>query len=526
MVCSTGCMMHRSSTSPSAGEALTAAAEAYEAALPGLRAQFAIDGLDRTGVPTWATWWRGPGAALGGVGYGPSAAQARVGALGETVESAFSLLAFRRLERTTASYSELRRRHGAAGVADPRTLGLPAGSPYSEDMVLTWVPMRRALATRGTDDRDPRGAPTLELDGQAVLVPVDLVASSPSELGERDTGERLLMPVANGMGAGTSLRQAVVHGVLEILQRDGNGLTFRALDRGAVVELGPDDGDAETRRALGALRAAGVDVMVKIASIDRGVPDLYVVGHAPGDDLVVATACGEAAHPDRDVALRKAVLEFASARARKAFMHGPLAAVRGIAPQDYLDDALAVVDPAAEEARVLDATVGWLTAGTEQQAAVWTRLDATVFSRRSTVRFGDLPTGPTADPSAIMAEHGLEVLVADLTPPGSIEGGEGGARAVKVVVPGTEVETVAYGRIGEAGVRRLTGGGRDDLARVGRRPEGDGWREVVLTADAVERLGGPAWLDRDAVDAVAAGLLPLYREPGRHTARLVLGERP
>ena len=125
-----------------------------------------------------------------------------------------------------------------------------------------------------------------------------------------------------------------------------------------------------------------------------------------------------------------------------------------------------------------------------------------------------------------MAEHGLEVLVADLTPPGSIEGGEGGARAVKVVVPGTEVETVAYGRIGEAGVGRLTGGGRDDLARVGRRPEGDGWREVVLTADAVERLGGPAWLDRDAVDAVAAGLLPLYREPGRHTARLVLGERP
>ncbi len=506
---------------PTAGP-LTAAAEAYEAALPGLRAQFAIDGLDRSGVPTWATWWRSrdSGAGMGGVGYGPSAMQARVGALGETVESVFSHLAFARLERTTGSYTELRSRLGLQGVADPRTLGLPAGSAYRDDMNLTWVAMRRA---RSVPAADSAGTPTLGLDGETVLVPVDLVASSPSELGRQDTGERLLMPVANGMGAGTSLRQAVVHGVLEILQRDGNGLSFRALDRGAVVELGPDDGDAETRQALGALRAAGVDVIVKIASVDRGVPNLYVVGHAPGDDLVVATACGEAAHPDRDVALRKAVLEFASARARKAFMHGPLAAVRDAAPQDYLDDALAVVDPADEEPRVLDATVAWLTAGAEQDAAVRARLDATIFSRRSIVRFGDLPTDPTADPSALLAEHGLEILVADLTPPEVL--GNGVARAVKVVVPGTEVETVAYGRIGEAGVRRLVEDGRDDLARVGRRPDGVGWRQVVLTPEAEERLGGPAWFDRDAVDAAAAGLLPIYREPGRHAARLALGER-
>jgi YcaO-like protein with predicted kinase domain len=524
-------MMHRSTDSRPTAGSLTAAAEAYEAALPGLRAQFAIDGLDRSGVPTWATWWRSrhPGAGMGGVGYGPSAAQARVGALGETVEGVFSHLAFARLERTSGSYTDLRSRLGAERVADPRTLGLPAGSAYRDDMTLTWVPMRRARSVPAGDRAGSTGTTgltvpsTLELDGETVLVPVDLVASSPSELGHHDTGERLLMPVANGMGAGTSLRQAVLHGVLEILQRDGNGLSFRALDRGAVVELGPGDGDRETREALDALWAAGVDVTVKIASMDRGVPNLYVVGHAPGDDLVVATACGEAAHPDRDVALRKAVLEFASARARKAFMHGPLAAVRGIAPQDYLDDALSVVDPAAEEPRVLDATVAWLTVGAEQDAAVRARLDATIFSRRSVVRFGDLPTDPTADPSVILAGHGLAILVADLTPPEAR--GDGAARAVKVVVPGTEVETVAYGRIGEAGVRRLVEDGRDDLARVGRRPDGDGWREVILKPDAEERLGGPAWFDREAVDAVAAGLLPIYREPGRHAARRALGER-
>ena len=41
-------------------------------------------------------------------------------------------------------------------------------------------------------------------------------------------------------------------------------------------------------------------------------------------------------------------------------------------------------------------------------------------------------------------------------------------------------------------------------------------------ADAEERLGGPAWLDRAAIDRAVGGLLPLYREPGRHAAPVAL----
>jgi ribosomal protein S12 methylthiotransferase accessory factor len=90
--------------------------------------------------------------------------------------------------------------------------------------------------------------------------------------------------------------------------------------------------------------------------------------------------------------------------------------------------------------------------------------------------------------------------------------------AVKVVVPGLEVETVAYGRIGERNARRLLEAGRDDLLRVGAAP--GGWQRVHLTAGAEQRLGGPAWLDRGRLEALADGLLPLYREPGRHAAQL------
>lgn len=58
-------------------------------------------------------------------------------------------------------------------------------------MTLTWVPMRRAHAVPagdGTGSADPSIPPALELDDETVLVPVDLVASSPSELGHHDTG--------------------------------------------------------------------------------------------------------------------------------------------------------------------------------------------------------------------------------------------------------------------------------------------------------------------------------------------------
>ena len=110
------------------------------------------------------------------------------------------------------------------------------------------------------------------------------------------------------------------------------------------------------------------------------------------------------------------------------------------------------------------------------------------------------------------------MLVADLSPH-HVDG----VHAAKVLVPGLEVETVAYGRIGERNVRRLVEAGRDDLVRVGDRP--DGWDRVHLTRAGEERVGGPAWLDRRALDAVAGPLLPLYREPGWHTAQALLRSR-
>lgn len=490
---------------PTSEDAAQDTAQAFRAALgEGQLLAFPVTELDRVGTPVWSTWWRSerPGEpGSGGIGYGPTPGQAQVGALGELVENASSARALRDVSREQASFRDAVRRHGVDAVVDPRLLGLPAGLAYDDDRPLQWLPMTRVL------------------DGAQVLVPAEFVASEPTDLaGDPPPGGWLTTPVTNGLGAGTSLEQAVRHGLLEALQRDGNGLTFRAMDAGRVLDL---DGvtDLVTLAALDRLRAAGVDVVAKLAATDFGLVNVDVVGAAPDDDLLAATGCGEAVHADREAALRKAVLEFASSRARKQLMHGAVDRVLALAPATYAE-VVAAVDPGKDEPRVLAAMVEWLRLADEP--ARWRpALEQTVLREVERVPFTSLPSAPAhlplADVTERVAAEGFDVLVRDLTTP---EGESAGVAAAKVVVPGLEVETVAYARLGERNLRRLLAAGRDDLVRVGEQPAG--WSRIHLTAAAQERVGGPAWLDRAALDRLPGLLFPLYREPARHAAPLAL----
>ncbi|MGH9272652.1 MAG: YcaO-like family protein, partial [Ilumatobacteraceae bacterium] len=319
---------------------LHGAAARYRDALPGGRlTMFPITAIDRIGIPAWSVTLDGDdGSTGGGHGYGETDAEAIVGALGELAEVTHGAATFRRIERRRSSHRRMTADLGADSAADPLTLGLPAGSDVDRDSELEWVPATRWIT------------------GEVVWVPTDVAASLSGDLAGYSP---FTTPITNGLGAGDSKERAVGHGLLELIQRDGNGLSFRALDQG--VELDVAGADRGNLALLDQLVGAGVEAIPKLASTEFGLANVYAVGRDLGgaDDALAATACGEAADVDRDRALRKAILEYAAARARKAFTHGPLDRVEAIAPPGYLDEYLDRHRDDEEEPRALDAMVTW-----------------------------------------------------------------------------------------------------------------------------------------------------------------------
>ncbi len=464
-------------------------AAAYRAALPeGTTTEFDLRPYDRTGVPVTATVWRSAdgGRSGHGVGYGATEGAAATGAWGELAEQVLLDEALRRVAPRTASHRELVAERGADRVADPRSLVLPAGADDDPERPLRWLPTTR-WAT-----------------GEEVLVPAEFVAAHVGGIGAPvPPGGWLVTPITNGMGAGDTAERAVAHGVGELVQRDGDTVDFRALDTGRVV-TGIDD--PATVALLAELAAVGLEVTVKLDSTEFAVVVHAVARDAAADPPVVLSAIGEAAAPDRAEAVRKAVLELASSRARRAFAFGPLERVRALHP-GYLADELAS-PPVPQEERALAAMRAWGRLGTAELDA----LLAPLWTRRVEVPYAGLPTSAVSSPADTLELYrerltGFDLLVAP------VEVGE--VHVVKVLVPGLEVETLSYGRIGERVLRRLLDRG-SDLVGLGAPRTAD-QRPVRLTGAATERIGGRAWLDVAAVRRTVGELYPLYREPTRHT---------
>jgi thiazole/oxazole-forming peptide maturase SagD family component len=471
---------------------------------PGDLMDFPYTGLDRLGVPAYSTaFWPEDGAFCNGLGYGMSEAEAMMSAFGELFESAAADDRLPRMPRTRGSYDELVRRYGVDGVLDPLEVCLEAGTAYDHGRVLDWVEARRFPG------------------GEAVLVPVDLAATRYADLSaEEQRRERLITPITNGLGAGPTLEHALSHALLELIQRDGNSVTYRALDQGITVDTA-EVSDPETRDLLLYLDREGVEVIVKLAATDLGMTNLYVVGYDrnPQDapHPLALSACGEAAHPNRDVALRKSLLEYVAARARKLFNHAPLTMIESVAPPGYLDN-FRESPLGSEEDRSLSEMLDWLSLSSE---GMYDLLEQPVYAVRSRVAFSDLPhTGlDPGDRTKLLdvvvdrlRDAGLDILYVDYSSP------SGEVSAVKAIVPGLEVETMSYGRIGPRNLRRLLD--RDsDLVVTGDAGGRPAARRVLLTPQMEAELG-PAWLDYEAVERTVADFYPLYREPGRHVAAL------
>lgn len=487
-------------------ERLPEAVRAYLDVLPeGRVVGFNLAGLDRTGIPVWfvALFLDDPfyvGAMPSGIGYGATDDEALIGAVAEIAENlmpSVALLPRKGDNQAAVSYTDLVRVYGASAVADPLTLCLPAGSPVGRDTPLDWTKAVRAR------------------NGESVWMPLDIAATDYFEL--RQGYQPFTNLITNGLGAGPDVEFALGHGLLELLQRDGNGLLFRALDQGVMLDL--DGIGPETRGMLDRLEQLGIRALPKFATDQFGLTNLYVVGYdvdpARTPAPIALSACGEACDPDRERALRKALLEFQAARVRKTFGHGPLALADTVAPPGYVESFIQKALPSLdlEESRALQAMLAWIDLSSAELREV---LSGTVYSEKSRKAFLELPTTPAPDGHARgriarerLEEEGFDVLYVDCSPPG------GGIGVVKAIVPGLEVETMSYYRIGERNTRKLIE--RDHpLIRFGT--PSDTLLPVRLSPEAVARFGGQPLFDVALAEKIVGSHYPLYREPESHHA--------
>lgn len=487
-------------------ERLPDAVRAYLDVLPeGRVVGFNLAGLDRTGIPVWfvALFLDDPfyvGAMPSGIGYGATDDEALIGAVAEIAENlmpSVALLPRKGDNQASVSYADLVRVYGAGSVADPLTLCLPAGSPVGRDTPLDWTKAIRART------------------GESVWMPLDIAATDYFEL--RQGYQPFTNLITNGLGAGPDTAFALGHGLLELLQRDGNGLLFRALDQGVMLDL--DGIGPETRGMLDRLESLGIRALPKFATDQFGLTNLYVVGYdedpARTPAPIALSACGEACDPDRERALRKALLEFQAARVRKTFGHGPLALADTVAPPGYVESFIQKALPSLdlEESRALQAMLAWIDLSSAELREV---LSKTVYSERSTKAFSELPTTSAPDGHARgriarerLEEAGFDVLYVDCSPP------DGGIGVVKAIVPGLEVETMSYYRIGERNTRKLIER-EHPLIRFGTASET--LLPVRLTPEAIERFGGQPLFDVALAENIVGSHYPLYREPESHHA--------
>lgn len=484
------------------------AIERYRAALPpGRIMPFTLTPLDFTGVPVWVSSYRGDSGHLDdGIGYGASREEALCGAHGELAETATIADTLTSIDSVDAeSTRRMTDRYGDE-VIDPRRLALSPGCGFDLDRPIDWV------------------AATRYPDGARRWVPREFAAQTKNHLRGCPP---LITPITNGLGAGPSMDHAVEHAVCEILQRDGNCTAFRAMDRGHLIE--PDEiNDPPLAALIEHVDSLGIRIYPKLARVEFDMVNVFVVGHDVGDDPWFApqvTACGEAAHPDREVAIRKATLEFLAARARKAFMHGPLDRIEAIAPDGYLDSYFDRFDPSLEEPRALRAMTDWVRSGAD---TLRDRLSETVFAVNETTPLSDLPTHASGmDVEGAggrldllhrrLAADGIEILTVEMS---DDRARDAGIHAVRVIAPGTECETMSYGRIGYRGLRRAFDEGYDFVSKTDL---GDGWQRAELTDDDRERLGHDAYVSHDRIAAIVGDLYPLYREPRSHSVQRAIG---
>lgn len=246
--------------------------------------------LDPVGIPVFSSHCPGADDGLitrfAGKGFDPR--QARVSAMMEAIERMSASPRDRAL--TQGTYQDLqfmlgnRVLHPADLIIYPRQLPVEV-SPLH----WTW-----AMDLGG---------------GEAVLVPAAAVFHPYAP----DRSGMLFINNSCGLASGSSMLEAVIQGMYEVIERDALSLA-RASNLFTSVE--PDSITQENcAKLLAAFRREGVEVFVKELTTDVGVPVYAAYGNDTRRRNSLLINAGFGCHANRDVALTRALVELAQTRA-------------------------------------------------------------------------------------------------------------------------------------------------------------------------------------------------------------------
>jgi YcaO-like protein with predicted kinase domain len=252
-----------------------------------------ITGLDVVGIPVVMVC-RPNGRSLSvSQGKGVDLVAAKVSGIMEALEAwhAENVLLPLRL----ATYRELRE---VDTVVDVEQLPRPSWSRFHPDLSILWI--------EGTD----------VIGGGRVWVPYECVHLDFRTPGPQGTG--CFLANGTGLAAGNHLLEAVSHALCETVERDAFALwEARTDDDRAERRVALDTvGDPGCHRLLEAYERAGVGVAAWDLTTDVGLPvfSVTIVDRRTDAARRLPAATGGGCHPDRGVALSRALTEAAQSR--------------------------------------------------------------------------------------------------------------------------------------------------------------------------------------------------------------------
>ncbi len=256
-----------------------------------------ITGLDRIGVPVFTSVR--PGAADGAVtvyaGKGFTKEEAQVSAIMEGIER-FSAEP-RSGMCVVGSYDELQRacENGGDAVLDPTRLVLPATVSYQSSDRIEWF----------------RGF-SISKD-HWILVPAEAVFHPYSRKNQ------LFRTNTNGLAVGNLFEEAILHGLMEVIERDSWSLFEHGTLKGRDLNIGSEM-NGPIGEIVGRLSRASVKAYAKDITSDIGIATIAVAldDEATRDPALLSLGVGT--HPDPKIAALRAFTE--AVQSRLTTIHG------------------------------------------------------------------------------------------------------------------------------------------------------------------------------------------------------------